>query len=294
MIKADPTLLRITLIEAFDKLLASLEAFSSCLRNDTNRPLWVSLTEQEIADKLSMRQKTITLYQALWYEDGQEGRSTLTCPGLIGASSAVINAAKDLNDAKDAFKDAILQLKALKKSQADAMLADLHSRNEDVAQTMRRVGMARLNLKQAYRHIPYLDNRPIKVGFTWSKQGRTIQRTTVAEARRLLERRKETPEIIAELRRLAQIPEQEILARVRSVSPHLRANIVFAKPDQPLERRLMQAPLPILIPLADSERLPDFVPIPPEPVGQVRLKRSDVKIDPEPFLPLIRLHRYLN
>ena len=66
---------------------------------------------------------------------------------------------------------------------------------------------------------------------------------------------------------------------------------MYQKPDNSLERRLVQAPLPILIPLAPGEPLPEFVPIPPEPTGQVRLKRSDVRIEDEPFLPLIRLHR---
>jgi hypothetical protein len=57
------------------------------------------------------------------------------------------------------------------------------------------MGAARLNLKQAYRHIPLLERCPIKIGFTWSKQGRVIQRTSVAAARRLLEQRVETPQI---------------------------------------------------------------------------------------------------
>ena len=170
-------------------------------------------------------------------------------------------------------------------------MEELYKRNDEVATAMRRLGAARLNLKQAYRHVPLLDKRPLKVGFTWSKQGRTIQRTTVAEARRLLERRSETPQVLAELRRLAAIPEDEILARVRSTSPHLRANIVSAGSEE-RERRLIQAPLPILVPLADHEPLPDYVPVPPEPGGQVRLKRSDVRIEEEPFLPLIRVHRY--
>jgi hypothetical protein len=155
------------------------------------------------------------------------------------------------------------------------------------------MGAARLNLKQAYRHIPLLDQRPLKVGFTWSKQGRVIQRTRVAEARRLLEQRVETPQIHQELQRLAEIPDDEILARVRSVCPHLRANIVFAAPEgSGVLRRLMQTPLPILIPLQRSESLPEFVPVAPDLLTNPRLRRADVRIEDEPFLPVIRIHRY--
>jgi hypothetical protein len=157
---------------------------------------------------------------------------------------------------------------------------------------MQRMGAARLNLKQAYRHIPVLDKRPIKIGFTWSKQGRTIQRTSVQEARRLLERRRETPQTRLELERLAPIAETEMLARVRRVCPHLRANLVFQTPDDEIQRRLMQAPLPILVPLQPGEQLPEFVPIAPEPTGNQRLQRSDVRIEEEALLPTIRIHRY--
>ncbi len=107
-------------------------------------------------------------------------------------------------------------------------MADLHRRQEALAVAMRRMGAARLNLKQAYRHIPLLAERPLKIGFTWSRQGRVIQRTSLADARRLLEQRVETPQILLELQRLAEDRDDEMLARVRSVCPHLRANMVFA------------------------------------------------------------------
>lgn len=290
--KPDSTLLRIELLQSFDDMIKALSTFCSALRGDTRLPIWVSRTEQEMSDNLNVRDKAIMLFQALWYEDGQDGRETLTCPGLIGASPETMTAAQNCNRSKDAFKAAVLALKKLRKPQVDALLTDLHARNAEIALTMRRMGTARLNLKQAYRHIPLLDTRPIKIGFTWSKQGRTIQRTSVAEARRLLERRKDSLQTRTELERLREVPETEMLARVRSVCPHLRANIVTRNKDELIERRLMQAPLPILLPLQADDALPDFIPIPPEPTGAVRLKRSDVRIEEEPFLPLIRIHRY--
>jgi hypothetical protein len=307
MQKPDSALLRINLLESYDTMLDTLSAFCTALRSNETLPIWVSRSDQEIEQGLKMRDKAVMLYQALWYEDGQDGRETLTCPGLIAASADTLKAAHYCNDAKDAFKASVLALKKLSKGQAEAVMTDLHARDREVALSMRRMGAARLNLKQAYRHIPLLNTCPLKVGFTWSKQGRTIQRTTVAEARRLLEQRKDSPQVRSELERLAQIPETEMLARVRSVSPHLRANIVFpahsagpengeatqgAKSDDGLVRRLMQAPLPILVPAQAGGTLPDFIPIPPEPVGSSRLKRSDVRIEDEPFLPLIRVHRY--
>lgn len=270
----------------------SLNAFCAMVRHEA-LPAWVSRTDQEVTENLDMRIKAIQLYQALWYEDGQDGRETLTCPGIVGASLETLAAARKCNVDKDAFKKAVLALKGLTRSQANGLMDDLHRRQETVAIAMRRMGTARLNLKQAYRHVPFLDQRPMKIGFTWSKQGRVIQRTSVATARRLLEQRIETPQVCLDLQRLVEIRSNEMLARVRGVCPHLRANIVFSDSQgHGVQRRLMQAPLPILVPLQCGERLPEFVPVTPEPPAVPRLRRTDVRIEDEPFLLSIRVHRY--
>ncbi len=285
--------LRLTLLERFETLLGCLDTFCTAVRQGAALPSWVSRTEAELAADLDMRIKAIQLYRALWYEDCQDGRETLTCPGIVGADSETLIAAHACNTAKDDFKQAVLALKALGRVEANAAMADLHRRQEPVAVAMRRMGAARLNLKQAYRHLPLLEQRPLKIGFTWSKQGRVIQRTSVAETRRLLEQRVETPQTRLELQRLAELPADEMLARVRGVCPHLRANIVFADPEGAgVRRRLMQVPLPVLIPLRCDERLPEFVPVAPEPVASPRLRRADVRIEDEALLPSVRVHRY--
>ena len=282
---------RITLLEAFNYLLKSLETLCTRVSTDHRLPAWVSLTQRELAQGMAMRSKAVHLYRALWYEDGQDGRGTLTCPGIVAASQETLEAATECNAAKDAFKASVLALKQLSRVDARDVMADLYCRNQEVAVIMKRMGVARLNLKQAYRHIPFLTARPRKIGFTWSKQGRTIQRTTVAEAKRLLERRRPTPQVELELTRLSQVPETEILARVRGVCPHLRANVVFASPAG-VERRLLQTPLPLLSPLEAGEPLPEFVPISPQPPETLRLQRSDVRIEEKVFLPSIGVYRY--
>lgn len=291
--QASPATARITLLASFEAMLARLDAFCAAVRQDMTLPVWVSRTEAELAENLDMRLKAIQLYRALWYEASEDGRETLTCPGVVGASLDTLDAARACNAAKNEFKAAVLALKTLDRVETRGALADLHRRWETVAVAMRRMGAARLNLKQAYRHVPLLERRPLKVGFTWSKQGRVIQRTSVATARRLLEQRVETPQIRLELRRLTEIRSDETLARVRRVCPHLRANIVFPKPGHTgVSRRLMQTPLPILVPLRPGEQLPEFVAVAPDPPESPRLRRADVRIEDEPFLPSVRIHRY--
>lgn len=285
--------LRAELLTRYQQLLEQLEHFCIRLRQDEALAAWISRAEDEITEGIDMRAKAIQLYRTLWYEEACDGRETLTCPGIVGASEGTLLAAIECNTAKDHFKSAVLAIRVLGRVESQAAMTDLHQRQENLALAMRRMGAARLNLKEAYRHIPLLDRRPLKIGFTWSKQGRVIQRTSLATARRLLEQRVETPQILLERQRLEQIGEEETLARVRSVCPHLRANLVFAN-DEGLgvRRRLMQAPLPILVPLQPGQPLPEFVPVAPEPPPVQRLRRADVRIEDEPILPSIRLHRY--
>lgn len=284
---------QINLLASFETMLTRLDAFCVEVRQDDILPVWVPRTEMELMENQNMRFKAIQVYRALWYEESQDGRETLTCPGIVGASLETLASARACNIAKDEFKAAVLALKSLGREKMNGAMIDLHRRWETVATAMRRLGAARLNLKQAYRHIPLLNRCPLKIGFTWSKQGRVIQRTSVAEARRLLEQRVETPQVQLDLQRLIEISSDEPLARVRGVCPHLRANIVFAELEQAdVSRRLMQAPLPILVPLQRGERLPEFVAVTPEPPLNPRLRRADVRIEDEPFLPSIRIYRY--
>jgi hypothetical protein len=286
------SLLRVDLLESFKQMLATLAEFSTHLREDVRLPAWVSHTDPEVRSNLDMRLKAVQLFQTLWYEDGQDGRETLTCPGIIGASPETLAAAANCNAAKHTFKDVVQKLKRVARPDAVSLMLEVQGRDDLVNESMRRIGAARLNLKQAYRRIPVLERCPAKIGFTWSQQGRAIQRTSVAEARQLLQHRCESPQVQADLERLANLQDTEILARVRSVCPHLRANLVFETGSDKVERRLMQAPLPILVPLQPGEQLPEFVPISPEPTGNLRLQRSDVRIEEAVFLPSIRAHRY--
>ena len=291
--QTSPVAMRMALLASFETLLTQLEAFCIAVRQDGTLPVWVSRTEVELVENLDMRHKAIQLYRSLWYEDSRDGRETLTCPGIVGASLGTLTAAQACNLAKENFKTAVLALKVLDRNETQGAMADLHRRWETVSQAMRRMGAARLNLKQAYRHVPLLERRPLKIGFTWSKQGRVIQRTSVGAARHLLEQRVETPQIRLELQRLAEIDNEEMLARVRGVCPHLRANIVFADSERVgVFRRLMQVPLPILVPMQCGERLPEFVAVLPNPSINPRLRRADVRIEDEPFLSSIQVHRY--
>ena len=92
--------LRLALLERFETLLGCLNVFCTAVRRDAALPSWVSRTEAELATDLDMRLKAIQLYRALWYEDCRDGRETLTCPGIVGASPETLIAAHACNAAR--------------------------------------------------------------------------------------------------------------------------------------------------------------------------------------------------
>jgi hypothetical protein len=72
----------------------------------------------------------------------------------------------------------------------------------------------------------------------------------------------------------------------------MRANIAW-KQAQGWIRQARNCPLPLLFPLAENSPLPEHNrPELEPPTGRQRAERSDARIDPEPFIPSLRIHRY--
>ncbi len=286
----DSTALRQTLFHQFELLIRALDEFCEGVLEDRDYAAWVALRDEEVGR--DMREKAVKLYQSMWYEDGQDGRDTLTCPGIIGASPATIEKAQVLNEVKASFKTAVLELKRLAKSENRQLVNDLHARSLSINTLMRQFGAARLNLKEAYRRVPILPQTPLRVGFTWSQFGRVIQRMTLTEVREMLENRRNTPQVLADREKLAEIVQDEPFARIRPVRPHLRANVMYPSAEGSTFRKLIQTPVPVILPLSIHQPLPDYLDAPADPPMIQRNQRRDARIENEPFLPSLRIHRY--
>ena len=96
-----------------------------------------------------------------------------------------------------------------------------------------------------------------------------------------------------ELTRVNQLDSEEPLSIVTPPHVHPRANIVWA--DGPLvTRQTRRAVVPIFYPCPAGQMLPVLKPLAdePPPAGH-RMKRRDAKIQDEPYLTSIRVHRYI-
>jgi hypothetical protein len=133
------------------------------------------------------------------------------------------------------------------------------------------------------------------VGFTWCRKV-SIKRITARDAQRqLLNLSPREPHIEIQLERLAALPESAPLAKVQRPPPSVHANMVWSVPGISEPRRLTRAAsLPFLIEGDHWPKHPaDVLPPAPHEDG-CRLARADRRIHHEPFLPSIRVHRYVS
>jgi len=273
----EEAILRIAVLEALDALTHRLRVLQDAIAADHNLLAWVQDTHELLFPapvSASPREKTQSILAQLTYMDGQDPREIIICAGFIGASEATLALAHDVNTHKAVFKKSMLALKKHVKG--------------DVLQKM---SIGRLHLKQCYRQIPILDTPPYKLSWTWANT-RSIKKISVNEAQMLLLKKGDDLGVQLQLQKLSQHPFHEPLAIVQELAPHLRTNIVLDAHKNP--RRLMiKGPLPIFFPCQPTTPYPHFTP-PARKKGRDlnRSVRSDVKLDPVPFLPAIRAHRY--
>lgn len=243
------------------------------------------------------RHHIFNLIQQCEYLDHQQPRDILVGAGLVAASPTTLQAITNLNHAKDNFKTAILSLKAAKIPTSDPYLTEhfeqtLDKRLATTRQSLRRMGLSRLHLKQCYRKIPILP-RPLRVSWTWANT-KAITRITVEQAEALLLKQGNDASIIIQLNKLRNLNLDTPLAVVQELAPHLRANIVLPTDTGETTRIMVKGTVPLFYPYEETLPLPLL-----RPPGQKQGKkaerpiRSDVKLDPEPFLPAIHVHRYL-
>jgi len=280
-------------------MLTALEQFEMAWLNDLSPIIWVD--QLSITSGLPFlpreKQRALALLKQIEYLPEQEPREILLCAGLIAANPTTLNAVHTLNQTKNDFKEAIQDLKLAKIPVSDPELQkkfqiSLNSRPSPISYTLRKTGLARLHLKQCYRLVPILPYQPLKVSWTWANT-RSIKRISIAEAERLLLKRGSDVGIIRQLEKLGQLKHSEVLAIVQNLAPHLRANIVSLVEGE-IVRKMIKGPVPIFYPY-DPNKIVPTIQKPGKKQGRnkSRLIRSDVKLDPVPFLPAIRAHRYI-
>lgn len=282
------------LVETFDQLMDACHAFSLDIQSG-QYPLWVPLSDHETAMGLNSITKAGQVFEDVWYQDGQDGRETRSSFGLIAGDDALIEKAAYINTMKDSLKALVNQLQKQDKTQWRELKGELNTRRNALRESLHFSGLARLHLKQTWRHIPVIDRTPIRVGFNWYNSGRSIQKITQEQAQKALEKMDiSSPHIQTQLSALGQLRPATPLAKVQNLAPVMRANVFFDDNMTP-DRLAMNVSLPLIFKASLDGKMPEHnePPLTP-PTERQRAIRSDRRIEDDPFLPSIRVHRYLN
>jgi hypothetical protein len=288
---------RIAVIESFRVLSLELEALLPLIvEADKDLPAWMEPLPYPALRNENPREAACRLYRQNTYLEDQEGREILFGVGLIGARPDTLKQAQALNLAKAQFKASIQALKAQKLAFTDDWLREAFLglfdslRHEFTATALTAAGLSRLHLKQCYRQLPLLEKQPLKVSWSWANT-RSIKRISKADAIALLQKKGEDPGIALQIDKVQAMNPGECIAIVQELAPHLRTNLVYPGMAEAVDRAMTKGSLPLLYPAQPGDPLPKVIP-PKATRNPERQTRSDLKIDPEIYLPAIRGHRY--
>lgn len=249
---------------------------------ETDLPYWMP----EKTESTKCKKRIQSVLASFWYQDGQEGRETINDFGLVCINQYQFDLITKINNLKTEFKNHGKRLEASDKKAWLEVKGQLKS-------SIRDSSLSRLHLKQTWRHIPVLDQKPHKVSFNWYTSGRSIKRITVKECiDKLLDMGSEKKHIEVQIDNASKLSESTKLAQVQSQAPLMRANLVY-RSDQDgrvISRKAMNAALPLFIlsPELPEHNTPSIDP----PTERTRAKRSDQLLEENPYLPSIRVHLY--
>ncbi|GHB14621.1 hypothetical protein [Modicisalibacter luteus] len=102
-----------------------------------------------------------------WYEDGQDGRATRPYVGLVAGLEPVMQAVSRVNAAKEVFADRIAAIKSEDQRMIANLKASLPLRHPYLHKHLKGSGLARLHLKQCWRHIPTAEQSVQRTRLAW-------------------------------------------------------------------------------------------------------------------------------
>jgi len=282
------------LIEHFDSLVNQTSVLCSSLRQNKFN-VWVPLTKEEALSGLSPINKACNGLQDFWYQDGQDGRETRSSFGLVPATEQQLTMAHNINIEKEHFKNRIKVLQKSNKEDWLILRGELGRSHATLRKSLKYSGLSRLHIKQTWRHIPILDRTPVRAGFNWYQSGRSIQKFTVKQAQdALMNLDISSDHIQTQLSLLNTLNANTPLAKIQNLAPTMRSNVFFDDGKSP-SRQAMNVSLPILYLANENGELPFHnEPELNSPNERKRKVRSDRVIEDHPFLPSIRVHRYIN
>jgi hypothetical protein len=286
--------LRATLGDALSALSKSTDQLCQQLTLETSYPLWVWQTSNSSHARMVLTQHVA----ALNFADGQDANNTLTCSSLIGTSLGTISLIHQVNRQRKEVTKILRNMDDKKLQVEDKNTKQSHfEKLTKVALTA--YGFPRLHRKQIMRPFEVLSDQPERVGFTWARI-RKSEKISSDQAKikihNLIDRAASDSRhafLQQDLEKINQLDPNEPLAIVNPPHLHARANIVWSDGCH-VKRQTKRAVVPIFYPAKANSALPVIKPLADTPPAEGhRMKRRDMKIQEQPYLLSIKVHRYI-
>lgn len=198
--------------------------------------------------------------------------------GLVGVSHKTLRVAIELNQIKDRFQQASIELRTYEGG----------NKRKEVRDVFVEAGIGDLSLRQVYRHALLVDPVPLRIGFTWLRTQRSIKSITKEEAVNFLGNTLPQGFPLDHALHTVDLLDTGVpLYIAYDVKPHVRANILM--PDKTL--RTLVAHSPILFIMDEGGRCPEHNKPPeeaPDPVD--RIPRKDRVVGHIPLIPGLPLY----
>lgn len=270
---------------------ATLAALAEALRTEAGFPGWGWRAE----DSERARTRAIQMILATEYHDNEQPNQSRYYPALIGTRPGTLTLAHCVNEAKQQVAEAFKAMRGRR------IVIDGETR-ELTRHALARMGRARFHFHMATRQLVICDERPSRVGFTWTIASNRIEHTNrEALLKRLMHSMEKgavqtnEPSILHDIERLRGLPSQTELAFKRAPIPHPRANVAWKQPDGNTIRKLRPALLPILYPARAGESLPNYTPLKEMPESPSRgraPRRGERRVGNERLLRTLPVYPY--
>jgi len=266
-------------------------------------PVYVPTLGRSNEDKISFaaREAAIdSMTQLFKLNDGE----TVVETGILCASPSTVATIQDLNTAKNEFKKAIQDIKEYQKKKEIAVkrivniindeLVDRGYRTQTLKRAMGSAGISSLDLKRCYATIRILEPELDVFSWTWATGHTRLKTYTIENAVKLVSKLPQDQDKAAKaaLSALARCKPGETLVQKKPLKNQLRANYAYIE-----EGLIKRSACPISgVVIAQQKNMPRYCwrdnPATLEH-SVPRLKRVS-SIDPEPYIKVLRLHRYAN
>lgn len=281
--------LRAELDQALKQLLLEQQTLSDRLLEQKYFPLWA----QHFDAPVDREQLAAFVKLVVYANDEMKPGETLNYIGMCGTDLATMDQIERVNQLRNTLQRVLMRMDKILVNQDDMKIPLSKF-------ALERLGYARFSRRQASRKFFYFPHALESISFTWFRS-RMVSRLSVSDAQHLLEKKINGGGDAAyiaglkmQLKLLATIPFDEPLAQVSPPSNHPRANIAWFDEEGVLRRKVCMAVGPIFFLANEHSALPRFRPLSENPENKpLRLKRIDVEIQDEVFLPSIKVHRYL-